>query len=734
MAGSTEGLRRHLQVGVIQGLAAWSAYAVLEFLASSVVFRITRPYARFTTWHWSLTAQLMWAYLDAGILAGALAGLLVFRLRKNPGAALWTPSQSPATGTSPPVGKSPAWVLEHVATLTLVLAAAINMAATPALPAGWWTLLLVALALIAVLVISIRSETWSVRFGLLANPWMVAGLLLGSGEVWALPYMGVAGQFGARIQLLSYLLLALLAAAVTAAVWLGPRWRPADRIPLVNWAAPGLALALLAAGTILGRESTSSADPAVKIAGSSAHPNVIVVVMDTVRAGHLSLYGYPRDTTPNLKKLAADSTLYPQAVSAADITLTSHASLFTGLYASWHGAYCQPPEAAFGRRLSDNVPTLAEILTKNGYHTLGVAANLYLRENFGLQRGFQQFRIPRPVPVLAAESWYMLRTGMRSALGLFADTAQFDRLYSRGDAVNRAFFDLLQQPDLAQAPFFAFFNYMDAHYPYIPPHPFDRLFPGKASLTQAAMEEIQKKVVEGGPLPAVYPAHAVSQYDGGIAYIDAQIGQLVDWLKRGNLYDHTMLIVTADHGEAFGEGGRRLFLHGNALYANLLHVGLLVKYPNSAHKGVENTPVSLVDVFPTVLKAAGVEAPPGAQGRDLLAPGLSEPRLLYAESFPCAVIHQPECPGGCLMRAVLSWPDKFIWSSIPGSTGGKVELYQLQQDPHESRNLFGSLNPVARELTAQLKAWVKTMPQQAKQTMNMSPADIQHFKALGYIQ
>ena len=217
----------------------------------------------------------------------------------------------------------------------------------------------------------------------------------------------------------------------------------------------------------------------------------------------------------------------------------------------------------------------------------------------------------------------MLRNGMRRVISLFTDTAQFDRLYSRGDAINREFFTMLRQPNLAQAPFFAFFNYMDAHFPYIPPHPFDHLFPGKVpGATQADLMAVQQRVGDlRETLPPLYTSHAVSQYDGGIAYIDSQIGQLVDWLKRENLYDNTMIVVTADHGESFGE--RRLFLHGNSLYANLLHVGLIVKYPHNAHTGVVNTPVSLIDIFPTVMRSAGVEPPRGLQGLDLLDPAAS---------------------------------------------------------------------------------------------------------------
>ena len=481
---SSKSLPHFLTLGVIQGLAAWSAYAVIEFLSSSVLFRLGRPYARFTTWHWTLTGQLALAYLAHGVFFGALAGGLVFLFHKTPRLA----------------GGQAALVTEHAATLTLMVAVALDMSRNPVHPDGWWKLLLVPLALIAILLVSLRSETWSKRFGLLTNPWLVAGLFLGMGEVFALEDQGVAGQLGLSIQTWAYLLTGIQVLAAAAAIWLGRLWRQAwnpGRIFALNWAATGLAVALMVTSFALGTEPSSPAAPNAAIAGNSARPNVVLIVMDTTRADHLSLYGYRRDTTPNLRKLAADAALYPQALSAADITLSSHASIFTGLYPSWHGAYCQPPEAAFGRALGP-VPTMAEELARNGYHTMGVAANLYLRAEFGLQRGFADFRIPRPVPVLAGdESWYMLRNGMRHAINQFTDTAQFDRLYSRADAVNGEFFRMLRQPRLAEAPFFAFFNYMDAHFPYIPPHPFDRLFPGKTSATEADLDDIQSKVAEG---------------------------------------------------------------------------------------------------------------------------------------------------------------------------------------------------------------------------------------------
>lgn len=688
MRPSPQRIGGYLVLGAVQGLAAWSAYAVLEFVASSVLFRVGRPYARFTPWHWALTGQLMLAYMTAGVVLGALAGLAVFLFRNRPRFT----------------GRPTALLMEHAAGLTLALALAVQLITQPAAPQLWWRLLVLPLVLIDVLLLTILYPHWSLRFGLLTNPWVMSGLFLSAGQLFALQFMGVAQQLGVWIQPWYYILSAAELLVGIATVWFGRRWRrDPSRIFAGNWAAAGLAGALMAASFALGVERPA-APPHVAIAGTSAHPNVILIVMDTVRADHLSIYGYARDTTPNLRRLAADSVLYPQAVSAADVTLTSHASIFSGLYASWHGAYCQG-DNIYGRPMGP-VPTMAEVLARDGYHTLGVAANLFLRSHFGLQRGFQDFRIPRPVAILPAESWYMLRYGMRHVVGLLTDTAEWDRLYSRADALNQEFFSLMRRPELAQAPFFAFFNYMDAHFPYLPPRPFDRLFPGKeAGLTQSDLAVIQDRVGRGNePLPAMYPRHSVSQYDGGIAYIDSQIGQLVDWLKREKQYDNTMIVVTGDHGESFGERG--LFEHGNSVYANLLHVGLLVKYPHHAHAGVVNAPVSLIDILPTVLKSAGAPLPGGLQGMDLLDPAaVSEPRNLYSESFPCPVAHGPECPYGCVMRTVLSWPNKYIFSS-----NGKSGVYELSQDPDERHNLFGVFSPASLALASELNAWIDTMP------------------------
>src|SRR6185295_15803032 len=219
-----------------------------------------------------------------------------------------------------------------------------------------------------------------------------------------------------------------------------------------------------------------------------------------------------------------------------------------------------------------------------------------------------------------------------------------------------------------------------------------------------------------------------SQYDGGIAYLDAQIGDLTNWLKQRNLYDNTLIVITSDHGDAFGEKG--LVLHGNSVYQNLVHVALMIKFPKNAQTGVIADPVSLVDVAPTILTAVGLPVEKKMQGRNLLHADTTEKRTLFTESFPCPVPHPPECAlSGCTSRGALSWPYKLVTSSA-----GKRELYDVSKDPDETHDLAPAQDSTASGIGSELKTWVKTMPARPKQQLQLDGDAVQRLKSLGYVQ
>jgi arylsulfatase A-like enzyme len=678
------------------GAAAWSAYAVTEFVFTSVVYRLTRPYAVFPAWHWPLTVLVLLGHLMAGLMAGALAGLITGWVRRG------APDRD---------------AIESAGTMALVLALLVNGAGeAPAIQTGAGCVFLLLVGL------DLRAK----RFGWLTHAWIVSVAWLGIGYASAILRIGMASQLGKRTDLAAAALAAAILLLAAAAMLAGRRWRHYS--PALRFASCGAALVLLAVSAVLslpvGRV-VSAQSPAIH--GAPGRPNLVLIVMDTVRADHLSLYGYARDTTPRLKELAADSVAYTNAFSASDITLTSHASIFTGMYPSWHGAYSQPPGAPYGRELSAQTPTLAELLRREGYETLGVAANLYLRADFGLERGFDAFRIPRPVPLLPGEDRTLLRYPLRRALSLVADTSQFDRLFTFGQDVNRELFAALDRRARPNAPFFAFVNYMDAHFPYVPPAPYDRLFPGKrAEATQETLGREIAWIARGRGATSAYREHCESQYDGGIAYMDAQIGQVVDRLKRHGVYEQTMIVVTSDHGEAFGEKHRTG--HANSPYQNLLHTVLLVKYPGAARRGVETAPVSLIDIAPTALTALGVAAPAAMQGV-ALGNGAPAPRRIFAETFANPVAHSPDCPDGCVTKVLVEWPLKFV----DNRTNGRSELFDLALDPGETHNLFATQRERAAVIGGRLAAWTAWLPAQAVEVKRVNPAIENTLRGNGYV-
>jgi arylsulfatase A-like enzyme len=685
--------------GAFFGAAAWCAYAVVEFLFSSVIFRVTRPYALFPGWHWHFTGMLILAYLVIGPLLGALAGL---------GAYLFREKISDEADD--------AKVLESAATLPLALMMIANgiglIFGANGFNGHWQALVAAVFALLLV--------TGPKRIGLLANAWIISGVILGIAQEFELFNMGVAWQLGGPMKAVIGIA-ALIAVAMALAVFAGRvLYGRSVQIAAASIAAAFLLFGIAEVQAGRGSETVHAASGTLS---TSSRPNVVLIVMDTVRADHLSLYGYERDTTPNLKALARDSVAYTNAISASDITLTSHATMFTGMYPSWHSAYCQPPEATYGRKLSNKYPTLAELMKKGGYETLGVAANLYLRADFGLERGFDEFRIPRPVPLLPDDARWLLRHPVRRWMSYAGDTAQFDRLFSLGEDVNRDLFSLMERRAHPESPFFVFLNYMDAHFPYVPPAPYNTRFPGRHPRTTGDDLGVQQYALSEGKQAPGYAEHCISQYDGGIAYEDEQIGRVVAWLKEHNAYDNTMIVVASDHGEGFGD--RHRVEHANGPYQSLLHVVLMVKYPKSTVKGTEAGLASLTDVAPTILSATGVAVPPTMQGRDLAAG--NAPRDVYSETFACPVVRPVECHDGCTTTSLFSWPYKYI---VSNEHGGKYELFDLSKDPNEKRNLLIREQDQSTAMRARLEKWSR--PVQTREEKRLDVEKEKGLRDLGY--
>jgi arylsulfatase A-like enzyme len=461
-------------------------------------------------------------------------------------------------------------------------------------------------------------------------------------------------------------------------------------------------------------------------ASQAPRPNVILISLDTVRADHLSVYGYPRDTTPNLRKFAAEATVYSHAFSSSNMTLGSHGSIFTGLYPSWHGAHYTRAEP-LGRPLAARFPTLAGILAKAGYLTIGSAANrAYLQPSFGLNRGFQFYDLESPFFAETAD--FYLRSGVRDILKPALER-RFGLVYRRAEEVNAPVLSVLEELPQKSIPLFLFVNYMDAHWPYDPPPPYDTLFPGKQSgMTDAAYGAMSVEVIKGQrPITEAERSYLISQYDGGIAYMDAQLEAFFERLKQLRLYDNSLIIVTSDHGEAMGD--RNLVGHGISLYQDQVHVPLLVKYPLTAKHAVQNEPVSSVDILPTVLEVVGEKPPAIMQGRSLLHPEALKGRPILLEGYEDHVFAEWDPRFARDERALVAGSNKLIASTL-----GKREVYDLAADPEECRNVYRPGDPEFGKLSATMEALLKTIPVRQDRPAALDANTLQRLKSLGYVQ
>ena len=354
--------------------------------------------------------------------------------------------------------------------------------------------------------------------------------------------------------------------------------------------------------------STITERRAARLVAESATgaPNVLLLVWDTARASSLSLYGYGRPTTPRLDSLARTGVTFDRAISTASYTLPSHASIFTGKWADELNANWQAP--------LDGEITLAQVLSNAGYRTGGFSANRhYVNRAWGLARGFAHFDEHRLGFQNVARSGSLLRAVVNSET--FRRLLSFDNQLARVSADDnaRALVSWLRRGDQSR-PYFAFVNFMEAHAPYLPREPFATKFLGARTpeerkvLHRQARGNLDEMSVEVG-------LGLKDAYDASIASLDDAVGRLLETMKRDGQLENTLIIVTADHGEEFGE--HKLFGHGNSLYYQSIHVPLVVVMPGRVPSGKRvDQVVSTREIASTVLDLVGsAEKLPGSSLR-----------------------------------------------------------------------------------------------------------------------
>jgi arylsulfatase A-like enzyme/tetratricopeptide (TPR) repeat protein len=395
--------------------------------------------------------------------------------------------------------------------------------------------------------------------------------------------------------------------------------------------------------------------------------NVLIITSDTTRADHIGCYGNRSVETPVIDGLARDGVLFSEAVTPSPNTMPAHSSLLTGLYPFRHGV-----RANGTFRLDPKVSTLAEQLKKQGYRTGAVISAFVLDSRFGLDQGFDLYHDD-------------LTKGMQYSPHMFRERA--------AELTNEPAAEWLQQ--IGDEPFFLWVHYFDPHSVYMPPEPFRTRY-------------------------------AYDLYDGEIAYVDSQIGALLDQLDALGVRDRTLIVYTSDHGEGLGEHGE--FSHSLLIYDATMHVPLIIHAPKALPRGkVIGQQCCLVDVVPTVLSLLGEPVPQDLDGVNLCAPPATENRPVLIETIATMTLH-----GWAPLVGVRRTDYKYILAPTP-------EIYDLRSDQRELANIHDDSPDVVRTLSAALAQWLGQDPFLAArkaldlENLQTDEESLRHLAALGYV-
>jgi arylsulfatase A-like enzyme/Tfp pilus assembly protein PilF len=396
---------------------------------------------------------------------------------------------------------------------------------------------------------------------------------------------------------------------------------------------------------------------------------VILITIDTVRADRLTCYGYTKGKTANIDALAADGVLFENVYAQTPITLPSHATILTGTYPMYHKV-----QDVVGR-LRDGVPTLAEILKKDGYATGAFVGSTVLSSRWRLNRGFDVY-----------DDRFSAQEGLRQV--------DFDRLERRAEDVIAPALVWLQEN--SQQPIFLWVHLFDPHDPYTPPPPFSEEFRDRP-------------------------------YDGEIAYVDASLAKLFQELKGLGIYDRSFIVLMSDHGESLGE--HQEMHHGYFVYDATLKVPMILKFPGLKYHGIRlGNKVRTVDVAPTILQQLNIPSPPSFQGESLLAmvagkrAGVDLP--VYSETY-YPKVHFNWSP----LFSYQPGDDKYI--EAPRS-----ELYDTKNDKQELNNLVQSNRALAGRLKSDLQSFQMRYSAAAPQSdaaRELDPETVERLKSLGYV-
>lgn len=427
------------------------------------------------------------------------------------------------------------------------------------------------------------------------------------------------------------------------------------------------------------------------------HPDILLVTLDTTRADHTSAYGYDRPTTPRLDQLAREGVRFDAAYAPMATTLPAHATLFTAELPRSLGI------TKNGAVLGEQYHTLAERLSDAGYHTAAFVSSFPVDRMFGLAQGFDVYDDDFsdgscPTKIQEWEGFDVdrgfCRRGANTNARALAWLAENDYLSPRGD----------------DAPFFVWVHYFDPHAPYLPADEDGKLFPpefdGWLSTKTAA-------------------------YDGEIHYTDRVLGELLDHLDHAGRLDETLVVVAADHGEGLMQHGH--MHHSLLIYEEDVRVPLIVRWPARVRGGrAIAEPVQLADLPPTLLEIGGGRPLDAGVGKPLTAALVDEAPLEGERSiFLQRREYAEPVVSGREVRGEKLGIRRGRWKYIEAREEGTAELYDLESDPNEQKNLIETNALVRESLEEELRRWQASAQRPA--LPQVDPEAEKRLRALGYV-
>lgn len=474
--------------------------------------------------------------------------------------------------------------------------------------------------------------------------------------------------------------------------------------------------------------------------------NVVLIVLDAVRADHLSCYGYDRTTTPNIDRIASEGVRYEHTFSNSNWTGAAHPPIFTGELPSNSGIYSG--DLSF----SEDTTLLTELLKESGYRTFGTSAGAYIRQGHGYDRGFDVFQQTHRIrPTLDTVGKLFKESPYRKQVLFSLNRGPDDKTLYKFESLKKFI-------DSDDDPFFAFFNCKTAHSPYNPPRPYKSMYCPELSRPSYEFLErlyntvgMQTQKLSGADInkcrtdPGQFMTDEYnltqdewdvvkSWYDGAISYLDYRIGCFVDALRKRGELENTYLIITADHGEMFGEHG--LTQHKYSLYDTLLHVPLIIRPPDPIDGRVLSDRVSLVDLFATILDMTDTNISDRTHSRSLLP--LRDEQF---DGYTFAEIGKQDTEA--LQRRHPNWaPPKHQIGPLQSirddefklieSPDGHIELYRWREDPGEETELSDEFPDVSQNLLKQLRSETSDMRTESEHEDIESESLRKTLEHLGY--